>query len=82
VTGRAADGGSSWDGPAWAAPERAERLATRPEYGRRKSHMGGKVLGFYSRALVKGHLDAATFRDCIMFIQSIEKRIAQQERDA
>lgn len=34
MTGRAWDGDAEWDGPEWAAPERAERIATNPRRGR------------------------------------------------
>lgn len=30
MTGRAVDGESDWDGPEWAAPESAERIASCP----------------------------------------------------
>jgi hypothetical protein len=71
VTGRATDGDSDWDGPQWAAPERAERLATHPEYGRHD-----RMFGMLCRALAGGLLKPSSFQD----VMGIKLMIEAKER--
>ena len=60
MTGLGRDGDGSWDGPEWAAPERAERLASRPEAGREDI-----VLGRFCRWLVDGSLTVEEFQRAV-----------------
>jgi hypothetical protein len=72
VTGRAADGDSDWDGPEWAAPERAERLASRPVTRPRVSGMFGQLC----KAMAAGLISPEGFREVIQIKISFE----QEER--
>lgn len=74
MTGRAADSVSIWDGPGWAAPERVERLASRPEEARVRLGPPG-VLGHFSRALAQGSIRPETFQEIVQFMQRIERGI-------
>lgn len=73
MTGRAADGDSDWDGPEWAAPERAERLASHPQYGRHD-----RMFGMMCRALAGGLLEPGSFQD----VMQIKLKIEAKERVA
>lgn len=57
MAGRATDGESVWEGPQWASPDRAERLVSRPVYGRRDP-----IWGVLCWSLQKGQISPAGFR--------------------
>lgn len=51
MTGRAFDSDSDWDGPEWAAPVRAERLASRP---RARHGAADPPLAYYASGIIDG----------------------------
>lgn len=52
MTGRPVGGVSDWDGPEWAAPERAERLASTPRARRGAADF---PLRAYVHGFIEGH---------------------------
>lgn len=58
-----------WDGPTWARPEHAGRLASRPEPGRHDP-----VLGCFTRWLDNGLLEETQFLAALRLKQKIEAK--------
>lgn len=52
MTGRAFDGEADFDGPEWAAPESAGRLASRPQT---RYNAADAPLKFYVHGIIEGH---------------------------
>lgn len=60
MTTWALDVSASWDGPAWAAPECAERISTHPEPS--PEGLARRLHGVLCAALVAGLIDAEQFQ--------------------
>lgn len=54
-----------WDGPAWAAPEHAERIPLRPVDN--PPDLARELLGVLARALANGLIDAEQFQLTLPF---------------
>lgn len=69
MTGSARNGESVWEGPEWAAPERAERLASRPTEGGRDV-----TLGLMARWLANGDIDPVQFQRAVQLNSAIRRK--------
>lgn len=69
MAGRATNGESVWEGAEWASPERAERIATRPESGRHDP-----IWGLLCRSLQDGRISPEGFRKAAVIRMTYEQQ--------